>query len=229
MNTDPNQPAGKRGQRDRKAEPRSRKPAKQPSPKPDLQRNAKHPIDATIARADFPRVDTVAPMDTVAIDAVAPADIAAIDAIAPANIVVIDAVVPANIVAIDAVAPANIVVIDAVAPANTRSIDAVAMAVTFSFGAVAPVDTVSISLRSIASAYGDYTRKSFEQTRSFVERLKAVRSLHEAMQLQAEFATQTCETFLAESQKVCGIYSDLARQSFMPLERVVARAAQAAR
>lgn len=218
MNTDPNQPAGKRGQRDRKAEPRSRKPAKQPSPKPDLQRNAKHPIDATIARADIPLVDMFAPMDTVAIDAIAPADIAAIDA-----------VVPANIVAIDAVAPANIVVIDAVAPANTRSIDAVAMAVTFSFGAVAPVDTVSISLRSIASAYGDYTRKSFEQTRSFVERLKAVRSLHEAMQLQAEFATQTCETFLAESQKVCGIYSDLARQSFRPLERVVARAAQAAR
>jgi hypothetical protein len=207
MNTDPNKSAGKRGQRDRKAEPRSRKPAKQPSPKPDLQRNAEHPIDATIARADIPPVDTVAPMDTVAIDAVA----------------------PANIVAIDAVAPANIVMIDAVAPANTRSIDAVAMAVTFSFGAVAPVDTVSISLRSIASAYGDYTRKSFEQTRSFVERLKGVRSLHEAMQLQAEFATQACETFLAESQKVCGIYSDLARHGFRPLERVVARAVHAAR
>jgi hypothetical protein len=185
MNTDPNKPAGKRAQRDQKAEPRSRKPARQQSPKPDLQQNAKHPIDATIARSDIPPVDTVAPVE---------------------------------IVAIDAVAPANIV-----------TIDAVAMAVTFSFGAVAPGDTVSISLRSIASAYGDYTRKSFEETRSFVERLKGVRSLHGAMQLQAEFATQACETFLAESQKICGIYSDLARQSFRPLERVVARAVHAAR
>jgi hypothetical protein len=218
MNTDPNKPAGKRAQRDQKAEPRSRKPARQQSPKPDLQQNAKHPIDATIARSDIPPVDTVAPVEIVAIDAVA-----------PANIVTIDAVVPANIVSIGPVAPANIVTIDAVVPANTRSIDAVAMAVTFSFGAVAPGDTVSISLRSIASAYGDYTRKSFEETRSFVERLKGVRSLHGAMQLQAEFATQACETFLAESQKICGIYSDLARQSFRPLERVVARAVHAAR
>jgi phasin family protein len=245
-NNDPNKPAGKRGPRNRKAEPKSRKSVPQPSStpnhKPDLQQNAKQLIDAAIAKADIPPMDAVAPADTVSIDAVAPEletvsidaaapelETASIAAVAPLQTLSVNEVAPVDAISIDAVAPANIVSIDAAVPAKTVSIDAVALAVTFSIGAVAPVDTVSVGFRTIANAYGDYARKSCEETVSFVERLKDVRSLEEAMEIQAAFATQAYETFVAESRRICEIYRELARQSFRPMASLMTRAAQAAR
>jgi hypothetical protein len=41
---------------------------------------------------------------------------------------------------------------------------------------VAPADNGPISIQTIANAYGDYTKKSFQETGSFVEKLMAVRS-----------------------------------------------------
>ncbi len=80
--------------------------------------------------------------------------------------------------------------------------------------AVAPANPALIDLQTIAMAYGNYTRKSVEQTRSFFERLAGVRSLDKAIEVQAEFAKQAYETFLTESHKIRELYSGLARQSF---------------
>jgi len=41
---------------------------------------------------------------------------------------------------------------------------------------------------AIATAYIDYTKKSFEDTRSFVEKLSGVKSVDKAIELQTEFA-----------------------------------------
>src|ERR1700754_463342 len=79
---------------------------------------------------------------------------------------------------------------------------------------VAPATAPSIDFQTIATAYGDYTRKSFEQTKSFVEKLAGVRSLDKAIEIQTEFARQAYETFVTESQKIRELYSGLARQSF---------------
>ena len=83
-------------------------------------------------------------------------------------------------------------------------------------GAVAATDTSSIGLQTIATAYSDYTRKSFEEARSFVEKLSGVRSLDKALEIQTEFAKQAYETFVADSQKIRELYSELARQTFKP-------------
>ena len=106
------------------------------------------------------------------------------------------------------------------APAAIASPDA------FSIAAVAPSNTASIDFQTIATAYADYTRKSFEQTRSFVEKLSGVRSLDKAIEIQTEFAKQAYETFVTESQKIRELYSGLARQSF---EGAVAKVIPAAR
>jgi hypothetical protein len=79
-----------------------------------------------------------------------------------------------------------------------------------------------ISLQTVARAYGDYTRKSMEQTRFFVERLSSVRSLDKAVEVQIEFTKQTLETFVTEMQKIYGLQSELARQSLKPWERLAA-------
>ena len=93
---------------------------------------------------------------------------------------------------------------------------------------VASATTVQNGLQAIASAYGDYTKKSFEDTKSYVEKLSGVKSLDKVIEVQTEFAKSAYETFVAESQKIAGLYSDLAKQTFKPLEGMVAKFSPAA-
>ena len=95
--------------------------------------------------------------------------------------------------------------------------------------AVAPANTLAVDFHTIATAYSDYTRKSFEDTKAFVEKLSGVRSLDKAIEIQTEFAKQAYETFVTESQKIRELYSGLAKQTFKPLEGLVAKTTQAAR
>ena len=92
---------------------------------------------------------------------------------------------------------------------------------------VASATTVQNGLQAIASAYGDYTKKSFEDTQSFVEKLSGVKSLDKAIEVQTEFARSAYETFVAESQKIAGLYTDLAKQTFKPFEGMMAKFAPA--
>ncbi len=73
--------------------------------------------------------------------------------------------------------------------------------------AVATATGMQNGLQAIASAYGDYTKKSYEDTKS----------------AQNEYAKSAYETFVADSQKIVSLYSDLAKQAFKPLEGVVAK------
>jgi hypothetical protein len=86
-----------------------------------------------------------------------------------------------------------------------------------------------VSLQTIANAYGDYTRKSFEQTQSYFDQLTGVRSFHKAIEIQTEFAKQACETFFAESRRIRELHNELAMQPFKRLEGLVARVTQVAR
>ena len=105
----------------------------------------------------------------------------------------------------EAVAPTDIASIGAVVPANTSPI-----------GAVTPADTSPVGFQTIATAYRDRTRKSFEETRSFVEKLSGVRSLDKAFEIQSEFAKRAYESFVADSQKIGQLYGELAKQTLRP-------------
>src|SRR5471030_2184692 len=89
------------------------------------------------------------------------------------------------------------------------------------------IETLQTGFQAIATAYGDYSKKSFEDTKSFVEKLSGVKSLDKAIEVQTEFAKSAYETFVAESQKIAGLYTDLAKQTFKPLEGVIAKFAPA--
>jgi phasin family protein len=93
---------------------------------------------------------------------------------------------------------------------------------------VASATTVQNGLQAIASAYGDYTKKSFEDTKSFVEKLSGVKSLDKAIEVQTEFAKSAYETFVTESQKIAGLYTDLAKQAYKPVEGLIAKFTPAA-
>jgi hypothetical protein len=85
--------------------------------------------------------------------------------------------------------------------------------------AVATATSLQNHLHAIATAYGDYTKK----TKSFVEKLSAVKSLDKAIEAQNEYAKTTYATFVADSQKIAGLYGDLAKQAYRPVESMIAK------
>jgi hypothetical protein len=87
----------------------------------------------------------------------------------------------------------------------------------------ASTNTFPAGFQAIATAYGDYTKKSFEDTRLFVEKLSGVKSFDKAIEIQTEFAKSAFEAFVAESQKIGALYGDLAKQSYKPFGGFVAR------
>ena len=87
-------------------------------------------------------------------------------------------------------------------------------------GATAPADRGPVTIRTIATAYGDFTTRSFEEAMSFVGKLMGVRSFDKAIEVQTEFARQAYANCFAQSQRICELYGELARQAFRPWERL---------
>jgi phasin family protein len=203
--TDHNKPAAKGGRRSRKATP---KPKQAQSPQ----------ADELEAAAEEPIVSTAAPKETPPIEAAAePADTAMIEAAAIEESAPIEAPVTEESAPIEAVAPVDAPV-DTVAPEATPPVDTRASADTGPVGARPAPAAAPVSLQTIANAYGDYTRRSLEETRSFVEKLKGAKSLDKAVEVQTEFAHHAFEMFVAESRKIYGLHKELARQTLKPLE-----------
>src|SRR6202163_2354456 len=88
---------------------------------------------------------------------------------------------------------------------------------------VASATSLQNGFQAIASAYGDYTKKSFEDTKSLVEKLSGVKSLDKALEVQTEYAKSAYETLVAQSQKIAGLYAALAKQTFKPYEGLIAK------
>ncbi len=90
--------------------------------------------------------------------------------------------------------------------------------------AVASAGTCTKSLQAIAAAYGDYTKKSFEEGSAFIEKLAGVRSLDKALEVQTSYAKSAYETFVAESTKIGELYKDFAKEAYKPFEGFLAKA-----
>jgi Phasin protein len=111
---------------------------------------------------------------------------------------------------------------DAVMPAETMA-DAAKSALS---GEVLPLDirpyAASLDVpgfHTIASAYAEYARTSWQIGRMLVERLMTAHSFEEAVEVQGDFARQAQANFAAHSQKICELYAEFTRQFFQPLEK----------
>ena len=92
-----------------------------------------------------------------------------------------------------------------------------------SIAAIAPADSCPSSIQTIADAYRDCPKKSFQETGSIVEKLMGVHSFDKAIEVQTEFARQAYANFVAESLKIFELYSELAKQIFRPWEGFAAQ------
>jgi hypothetical protein len=106
---------------------------------------------------------------------------------------------------------------------NAVSADAPSLAEISGPAEPAPTESSPVSLQTIANAYRDYTRKSFEQFGSFFEQLSGVRSLDKVMEVQTEFVKRAYENSVTESQKIRELHRKLARQTLEPFEGLVGK------
>jgi hypothetical protein len=90
-------------------------------------------------------------------------------------------------------------------------------------------ETTPVSYRAIADAWGSYSRTSLEQAKAYFERLASVRSLGAAFEVQAEFAKQACDTFVAQSQRIGELQGELAKQRLKRIEGFMEKMTPAAR
>ena len=85
-------------------------------------------------------------------------------------------------------------------------------------------DVASTGTKAIVVETADYTKKSFEQTASTFEKLVGVKSLDKAIEIQTDYLKTSYEGFVAQATKMGELYTNLAKESFKPVEGLVAKA-----
>jgi hypothetical protein len=83
--------------------------------------------------------------------------------------------------------------------------------------------TVSKGFQTIAAEYADYSKKSFENGTAAFEKLVGAKSLDKAIEIQSEYAKTAYEGFVAQATKLGELYTDLAKESYKPLEGILAK------
>ena len=87
--------------------------------------------------------------------------------------------------------------------------------------------TVSKGFQTIATEFADYSKKSFEQGSATLEKLLGAKSLDKAIEIQTDYVKTAYEGFVAQATKIGELYTDLAKESYKPLEGIMAKVAPA--
>lgn len=201
LSGDENKPIGKSGQRKKNAQQQGKKADSRRRKSAQPQELQQDPLKDIPEAANAPVASTVeeAPADALLTDSSA----AELAGSSPADSV-----------------PTVEVTVEETAPA----LSAEAIPVPLTEAALVPSSAQAgpVTYQTIANAYCGYALQSFDQTRSFFEKLAAVRSPGTVLELQTEFAKQACEGFVAESEKIRELHGELARQRVKRWEELVA-------
>ena len=87
--------------------------------------------------------------------------------------------------------------------------------------------TVSKGWQAIATEVADYSKKSFEHGTAALESLLGAKSLEKAIEIQSDYVKTSYEGFVAQSSKLGELYTDLAKETYKPLEGMIAKVAPA--
>jgi hypothetical protein len=78
-------------------------------------------------------------------------------------------------------------------------------------------------LTAITTAHTDYAKASFEAHKAYIEKLATLKAPDQAMQLTTDHMKSAYETFMAESQKIGGMYKDFFATAFKPIAAAATR------
>ena len=83
--------------------------------------------------------------------------------------------------------------------------------------------TVSKGWQAIATEFADYSKKSFEDGSAALEKLFGAKTLEKAIEVQSDYVKTAYEGFVAEATKIGELYTDLAKETYKPLEGMIAK------
>jgi hypothetical protein len=75
--------------------------------------------------------------------------------------------------------------------------------------------------QAIAAELTDYTKRSFEDGTQTFEKLIAAKSLEQAVEIQTSFAKRAYDEYMHQLSKIGGMYAELAKDAYKPVERAL--------
>jgi hypothetical protein len=231
LGADGGKPAGKSGQRKGKAaqsgkktEPRKRKENQAKGAKPDqLLEALQRASEIMPGQADAPIPKQVSEPPTDIVDAPTPEVINA-----PTREVSVAAYEEISEPAPDVVGAAMLEEVSAPVASPVIASAKTPFVAIPAIDAVQGAEKTPVSLQTLANAYGEYSRKSLEQTSCFIAKLAGAGSLTKAFELQTAFAREVFETFVTESRRIRELHGELAKQRMSRLQRLATGMTQGA-
>ncbi|HET6378273.1 MAG TPA: phasin family protein, partial [Methylocella sp.] len=89
--------------------------------------------------------------------------------------------------------------------------------------AAAATTSFAKTLQAIAAETGDYSKKAFENSTAFVEKLLGAKSYDSAIQIHSEYWKNSYAGFIAQATKLGELYSNLAKEAFKPIETALSK------
>ena len=84
--------------------------------------------------------------------------------------------------------------------------------------AMQSVNAVTKGFQDIAKETADYTKSQFETSSAAVKEMTEQKSIEKAFEVQAKYAKDSYEAFVAQSTKMGELYVDLTKEAYKPLE-----------
>lgn len=79
--------------------------------------------------------------------------------------------------------------------------------------------------RTISAEMTDFTKRSLEDGIATIENLLRAKSVDQAIGIQSDFTTRTLDGYWHNVSKINGMYVQLLKDSYQPLERVLQNSA----
>jgi hypothetical protein len=89
--------------------------------------------------------------------------------------------------------------------------------------AAATTNSIAKTLQEIANETADYSKKSFERSSAFLEKLLGAKSYDGAIELHSEYWKSSYAGFVAQATKLGELYANLAKEAFKPFEGACAK------
>ena len=80
--------------------------------------------------------------------------------------------------------------------------------------------------QAIAAEMTDYTKRTFEEGSATMEKLFAAKSFEQAVEIQTGYAKRAYDEYMHQLSKIGGLYAELAREAYKPVEKAVQTARQ---
>jgi phasin family protein len=79
------------------------------------------------------------------------------------------------------------------------------------------------SWQTITAESSEYSKKSFENSSAFLEKLLGAKSIESTIQIQSEYAKTFFEGLVGYVTKTGELYSNLAKEAFKPIETAITK------